>query len=552
MISLSGRPQMNRAGQFFSKIHKAASAARLSSLAARVIGYSKKPGGEPGLLMIQIDGLSRTQMERALKSGKLPFIRSVLKKKSHSIHSMYSGLPSSTPAVQGEIFYGESCAVPAFGFLNRKSGEMWSMTSAKAAVSVQKKLEKKARSILEGGSAYSDVYNGGTEKSGFCSPDLGLSPYLQFYNPLVVLLLVVIHIPTILRTALLLCVELVLALVDFTRGLANHEDLSKEVRFIPARVGICVVLREIITANVCIDCARGLPVVHCNLLGYDEQSHRRGPSSTFAHWTLKGIDGAVRRMYQASQRSDKRSYRVIIYSDHGQEKTLSYPQIHGTTVQKAVNRLLREQGFRIPSEDPPPEKRPREKELMRRFFTAMVSSHHLRSVNRGLRVVSVGPVGHIYLPGRPGGGGMDRLGELLVRKCGIPLVMAKRRDGAVKVWNRRGEFMLPRDRAEVFGADHPFLKELAGDFIKLMHHEDSGDFVINGWDPVHHPISFPSENGAHAGPGREETHGFVILPADSPFVGKKYLRPADLRRNVLHFIEARERSSGGKIRSIFC
>lgn len=542
---------MSRIRQFFSSIQKAASAVRFSELAARVIGYSRAPGDEPGVLMMQIDGLSRTQMQRALESGKLPFISSVLRKKDHRLHSMYSGLPSSTPAVQGEIFYGEPCAVPAFGFLNRESGEMWSMTNAKAAASVQNRLGKKARSILEGGSAYSDVYNGGTEKSGFCSPDLGLSPYLQFYNPAVVLLLTVIHIPTIVRTAILLCVELALALMDFARGLANHEDLLKEMSFIPARVGICVILREIITANVCIDCARGLPVVHCNLLGYDEQSHRRGPSSSFAHWTLKGIDDAVRRMYMASQRSGRRGYRVIIYSDHGQEKTLSYPQIHGTSVQTAVSRLMKEQGLSVPPDGPPIAEPAKKKDLLRRFFAAIVTSHHLRSTNLGLRVISVGPVGHVYLPGRLNAAGMERFGQLLVKECGIPLVMTRRRDGQIRVWNRRGEFTLLRDRAEVFGADHPFLSELAEDLARLVHHENSGDFVINGWDPVHHPISFPSENGAHAGPGREETHGFVILPADSPFVGRKFLRPADLRKNVLHFIRVKERRSESGSRSIF-
>jgi hypothetical protein len=45
------------------------------------------------------------------------------------------------------------------------------------------------------------------------------------------------------------------------------------------------------------DIQRGLPIVHINFLGYDEQSHRRGPDSKFAHWTLKGIDNAVKRLW---------------------------------------------------------------------------------------------------------------------------------------------------------------------------------------------------------------------------------------------------------------
>ncbi|MFP4681288.1 MAG: hypothetical protein ACLFQB_12505 [Chitinispirillaceae bacterium] len=532
---------MGKLRQFVLRMKKMIPAVRLSKVAARVIGFSKAPGKEEGLLMIQIDGLSRTQLEKALNSGKMPFTSSLLHRNHHTLHSMYSGLPSSTPAVQGEIFYGEPCAVPAFGFLNRQTGEEWSMVSAKAAVSVQKRLEKKSRSILTNGSAYSDIYNGGTEKSGFCSPDLGLSPYLQLFNPLVTFLLVLIHIPTIIRTGVLLLMELILALVDFARGLINREDFTKELSFIPARVGICVILRELITANVCIDCARGLPVIHCNLLGYDEQSHRRGPSSAFAHWTLKGIDDAVRRMYMASVRSCRRDYRVMIYSDHGQEKTLSYTQIHGITVQNSIDRMLREEGFEFPADSQAPQAPPGEKDLLRRFFAGIVSGHHYRSMDRSPRVISVGPVGHVYLPGKLDRCAMLRLGKLLVTRCKVPMVMTRESEGKVRVWNRRGEFCLPRDGSKVLGPDHPFLSELGNDLVKLVHHEDAGDFVINGWDPYHFPISFPSENGAHAGPGREETHGFTILPQGCPYKGNGFLRPSDLRKNVLHFTGKRER-----------
>ena len=45
-----------------------------------------------------------------------------------------------------------------------------------------------------------------------------------------------------------------------------------------------------------IDATRGLPVIYLDFVGYDEQSHRRGPSSRFAHWSLKGIDGAIGRL----------------------------------------------------------------------------------------------------------------------------------------------------------------------------------------------------------------------------------------------------------------
>ncbi len=69
---------------------------------------------EPGLVMIQVDGLAFNQLTRALRKRRMPFLRKLIRKRGYQLHTMYSGLPSSTPAVQAEIFYGIRCAVPAW------------------------------------------------------------------------------------------------------------------------------------------------------------------------------------------------------------------------------------------------------------------------------------------------------------------------------------------------------------------------------------------------------------------------------------------------------
>ena len=75
-------------------------------------------------------------------------------------------------------------------------------------------------------------------------------------------------------------------------------------------------------------------------MGYHEQSHRRGPASRFAHWTLKGIDAAVRRIYRDAQRSAVRDYDVWIYADHGQEETVPYHRLQGRSVSEAIDTVL--------------------------------------------------------------------------------------------------------------------------------------------------------------------------------------------------------------------
>ena len=83
------------------------------------LSTSEDSSTEPGLLLIQIDGLSRLQMERALRRKRLPFLNSLLRRQSYELSTFYSGIPSTTPAVQAELHYGVNCAVPAFSFLDR-------------------------------------------------------------------------------------------------------------------------------------------------------------------------------------------------------------------------------------------------------------------------------------------------------------------------------------------------------------------------------------------------------------------------------------------------
>ncbi len=135
-----------------------------------------------------------------------------------------------------------------------------------------------------------------------------------------------------------------IAVVDVVRGLIDGRDLLKELMFVPTRVVICILLRELITIGAELDASRGLPIIHLNYLGYDEQAHRRGPKSRFAHWSLKGIDGCISRIWHAAKRSNRRSYDIWVYSDHGQEEVIPYSVLWGRSLDKAVAEVFERGG----------------------------------------------------------------------------------------------------------------------------------------------------------------------------------------------------------------
>lgn len=507
---------------------------------------SEAPPTAPGLVMIQIDGLSHSQLKRALERGEMPFLRRLIQREHYHLHRQYAGVPATTAAFQGELFYGVKGAVPGFNFRDSASGHLVRMFEPAAAASVERALaESGGEPLLKDGSSYVNNYTGGAAEPHFCPSALGWGPALRAANPLVVALLLLSNLYSFLRTGVLLVVELGLALVDFVRGLNAGHDLIKELKFVPTRVAVSILLREMATIGAKIDIARGLPIIHLNFLGYDEQAHRRGPSSLFAHWTLKGIDDAIARLWRAAHRSAHRHYYVWIYSDHGQEEVQSYHKLYGRTIEEAVSAVFVELGI---STAPVPILGPHgvQTQRVRQFGGKRIQrlfpingAVQGEPVGGQLAVAGLGPVGFVYcerdlqLPAR------DSVARALVGSAKVPLVLTPDSPGRVTAWTDAGVFSLPRQNAEVLGADHPFLEQATEELIALCHHPEAGNFVLCGWRAgAAAACSFAIENGAHGGAGPEETNAFVLLPGDAPLpaIERDYLRARDLRHAALHLL----------------
>ena len=514
---------------------------------ARLLRLPVSEGTEttPGLVMIQIDGLSRQELEGALAAGEMPFLRQLIERQHYRLHKQYSGVPASTAAFQGELFYGVKGIVPGFNFMERASGRLVRMFEPMAAARVERELEGQGgEPLLEGGSAYVDNFTGGAAEPHFCPASQGWGPSLRDAGPLVVAFLLVSNAYSFLRTAVLLVLEFILALIDCARGLIAGHDIIKELKFVPTRVAIAILLRELATIGVKIDVARGLPVVHVNFLGYDEQAHRRGPSSRFAHWTLKGIDDAIARIWRAAHRSARRHYDVWIYSDHGQEPTLPYEKVHGRSIAQAVADVFSQhQGkpVRFRSSGVRGVQLQRGGLVGGKWFQRLFSLDKLQSPEEEelrLTVASLGPLAMIYDDREISAWECASLARALVQEAKAPLVLIKEGSSRARAWTEEGEFLLPDESAKILGADHPYLGEAARELVALCHHPEAGEFIVCGWRTGSPAYSFAMENGAHGGMGPRETSAFAVLPGDIllPTKEREYIRASDLRYAALDFL----------------
>ena len=513
----------------------------------RRAGLSTTPdeSHEPGILLIQIDGLARTELERALSHHRLPGLRHLLRKRGYRLHDFYPGLPSSTPAVQGELHYGIPAAVPSFSFLDTRVDAIEMMMQPGAAKRIEADLAAQAEGLLKGGSSWSNIYTGGAtqEESHFCGASLGLGDLWRTGKLRNLALFAFLHVGSFLRLVALLPVEIVLAVSDAIRGaIANRQPWLRELAFVVARVLVCVGLRELVTLGAKVDVARGLPIVHVNFLGYDEQSHRRGPSSAFAHWTLKGIDRAITTLHRAARRSGRRDYEVWIFSDHGQVRATPF----GKVCPGGLDALMRKHlpNPEVTADNAPSRAQPHASAAT--LFAGPRSARRIARANERAKLsvfekqvfalAAMGPVGHLYLATPLPADHLRRLAANLVAD-GLPGVVIPGENGAATWLTSRAEYHLPHDQDML---PHPeALRPLvARDLAALAHHPHGGNLVLLGWNPHGDSFTFAEENGSHAGCSPQETGAFLLLPDHvRPSVQDRAMRPRELRALALRHLK---------------
>src|SRR5271170_3903365 len=200
----------------------------------------KQTTSEPGLVMVQIDGLSMTQFNRALQKGNLLFLQGLLSKERYILRSFYSGLPSNTPAVQAELFYGVKGCIPAFHFLDRQTGRTVKMLDMAFVEEFEKHLQAEGTGLLTGGSSYSDIFTGSAKESHCCWSRMGWEGVLWAINPFVFPFLVLLYADIFIRTLVLVLIEFFLAVFECLRGTLKGRMFFKELELVWQRSLVCV------------------------------------------------------------------------------------------------------------------------------------------------------------------------------------------------------------------------------------------------------------------------------------------------------------------------
>ena len=492
--------------------------------------------GERHLLIIQIDGLSRSVLEQALAEGRMPFLRRLLDRGEWRMRPMVVGMPTSTPAFQMAAMYGVRPDIPGFHFHDKRRREDVYFPRAGDAALVEERQSAGRRGIVDGGSSYGCVFTGGAIDNLFSFAMIKRptgTGVVRVVSNFVVLAWVLV------KALALTAVELGRA---FLRLIADPVgEWNRGVKSLAIKVGISVWVRQLFNLAASRDLYRGVPSVYVNFLDYDVFSHAYGPRHRRALRALRRVDRSIQHLWRVCRRVPEHRYDMYVLSDHGQAHCTPFEKI---AAGRRIERMLFDEVFTDASVREVTPSHPvgrhrlasgikayrsgRAPGVFQRFFNYLEDDFpwvlgELKEARErnDVRIIAAGPNAFVYFIDTPEPLTIQQiedrwpgLGEQLSRCAGIGYVLARGNDGPVCFWRGKryrlsmsdpGPFAKRDDAAAVVVGIHD-----------LMAMPSAGDLVLYGIDAAEGNVSFIAEIGAHAGPSADELHTFVIGAADAP------------------------------------
>jgi uncharacterized membrane protein YvlD (DUF360 family) len=531
------------------------------------------PPGSRGVLLLQVDGLSRTSFERALERGRMPSASGLIARGSHRLFGWHCGIPSNTPAVQAGLLYGLRFDVPGYRWYDREAGRVRMASHSADLRRIEEQVAALGEPLLAGGSCIGSFLSGGAAKRLMTVSAIGDKSggregeradfNLFFLSPFAYPKAVIASIWDYLT-------GVVQAIIG--RWFTDRPRLRFDPKRLAQRSVANAFLRETAFFWLKQDMVRGVPVIFSNFVGYDDVAHYSDPDAYDAQISLAAFDRMLRRLRRRARRKYGSSYDFVLFSDHGQTPSLPFRLLYGRTLQEAIGglagavvadasrlrggvnqvTLLLAEFERMPAEQLG-RAAARGRRTLRRISrrpavltSESVPEGHVERVVRPERAESVerwelesreelespteiivcasGSLAHVYFTGtreartlEPLRGEYPGLVEALARHPGIAFVAAIRESGdAVAIGSDgirnlvTGQVVGDRDPLAVFGDVDVWSEEL----VQLLGYPSSGDLVLQGawWPERERVVVFEEQSSSHGGMGGRQTEPFILVP----------------------------------------
>jgi putative membrane protein len=301
----------------------------------------------PGVMFLEIDGLSQSVLKKALQKGYMPNLKSWLDSDSHKLSGWETDLSCQTGGCQPGILHGNNFDIPAFRWYEKDKGRLISSEKMRDVAEVEKRISNGQGLLAQNGASRANMYSGDATESILTISTLGSTKhntmeYFLFYtNPYMAA-----------RTFGLFISHFIVEVLEGWLQLAKNERprVHRTGTYPINRATTTSVLRELSVFALIGDMLRGLPSMYATFVGYDEVAHHSGVARKDALRVLSGLDKMFGWLVEISEHA-ARPYRFVVLSDHGQSNGATFLQRTGRTLEQAVKDLVNLETYAPPSED---------------------------------------------------------------------------------------------------------------------------------------------------------------------------------------------------------
>ncbi len=505
----------------------------------------------PGVLFLEIDGLARPVLERAIGKGYAPNLARWLQEGSHRLVSWECDLSSQTSASQAGILHGSNHNIPAFRWWDRQHKKLVASSSPDDVARLEEERSDGNGLLADNGASRGNLFSGDApnvmntastikDLSRFHTTDF----YAFFLDPY-----------NFSRTLLLTIWDIILEKVQFwqARRKDTQPRLGKDKRggiYPLLRAFTTVLMRELNIQTLIGDMFAGVPSAYATFVGYDEVAHHSGVESEDAFDALDKLDQQLGRLASAAKQAP-RPYHLVFLSDHGQSAGATFKQRYHMTLEDLVQQLLQE--YRVEGAPDVHEdwkhvnvflteaiqsqskavSRPLGQALRRKTVDGQVAvgpeaaagdAAAGESADRApIIVLASGNLGLVYSTRLDERATLEEIETLypgllegLAAHEGIGFLMVRSREQGAVVIGAGGRTYLANDRVEGENPLAGFGPNAADHLRRTDGFPDAPDILVNSFYRVetNEVAAFEELIGSHGGLGGFQTQPFVLFPAE--------------------------------------
>ena len=294
-----------------------------------------------GFIVIEIDGLSYDHLCRAMEAGVMPYLASQIRQGRLALARWRCGLPSTTPAAQAGILFGNNYDIPAFRWYEKESGLSVVCKLPTITKMLQDRIAGQRPGMLRGGSSYFNMFDGDASLSLLTLSALNRERLFASSRGLGFLFLFLLNPLRTVKLFLLSCWEYGSDIVERARSRLRGERRRPFQGIFPLlRVVSNVLFREVQTFAVLMDIYRGVPAIYTTYYNYDEIAHHYGFDSHPSRIALRELDKRLRQIDRLRRARLSREYDLFILADHGQTDAEPFSRRYGQSLGQYIRHCL--------------------------------------------------------------------------------------------------------------------------------------------------------------------------------------------------------------------